>query len=158
MKPKTKQMKPIKFLLLIFCVIIFKNANSQNISKLVPIQVIWNTGYDKITLKKASNFGIEQPDSLTLEVFFDVETIKKYSAEELKFEYKWYYYLSTKKRLMDTQQVTLNTSNISEEDSFLLSSTRKTLNKGWWEVQIIALTDNGLIELGDITQFQIFIK
>jgi len=151
-------MKTRIFFILSFTLIFVYQAYSQNISKIKPVHIIWNSGNEKVTLKKASNFGIIQPDSLLLEVYFDKETINSLKSEPVTFEFKWYYYLSTKKKLMETQTIVLDETKLQEDGSYLITSKRKNLSKGWWEVQATALLDNGLLELGNITQFQIFIK
>jgi len=148
-----------KYFLIICLIIIFSTKTfSQSISSIKPVYIIWNTDIEKVTLKKASNFGIQQPDSLSIEIYFDKETIDTYKTTELKFEFRWYYYLSTKKKLMDSQIVTLDKTKIQEDGSLKLFSKRGNFAKGWWEVQVVSLNDNGFLELGEITQFQMFIK
>lgn len=151
-------MKPRIFLIISFSLIFVFQTYSQNISKIKPVHIIWNAGTEKVTLKKASNFGIIQPDSLLLEVYFDKESINSLKSESLTFEFKWYYYLSTKKKLMETQTIVLDETKLQEDGSYMITTKRSNLSKGWWEVQATALLDNGLLELGNITQFQIFIK
>jgi len=151
-------MKTKLFIISIFAVFFINNTLAQSISKIKPVVLNWKAANESITLKKASNDGITQPDSLSFEVTFNKSELEKYIGSNVNFEFKWYYYLSTKKKLMDTYIVTYNPKNAKSDGSVVLKSTRSNINKGWWEVQVVAQYDNGLIELSNLTQFQIFVK
>jgi len=151
-------MKTKLFIIAIFVIFSYNTSFAQIGSKIEPTLLNWKVENTNITLKKASSEGILQPDSLSFEVYFDKLDIEKYMATNVNFEFKWYYYLSTKKKLMDTYVVSYNPKNVQKDGSVVLKSTRGNISKGWWEVQVVAQYDNGLIELGSLSQFQILIK
>ncbi len=150
-------MKTKFFLTGVFFMIVI-NSFSQGISKIKPVVLNWKSNNENVTLKKASTDGITQPDSLSFEIVFDKNELARFSAAEYNFEFKWYYYLSTRKKLMDSYIITCSVADVTDEGSIIIKSTKTNINKGWWEVQIIAQHDNGLIELGNLSQFQIFVK
>ena len=131
--------------------------NAQTISSLTPTHVIWSADGKQVTLKNG-NYGIAQPDSLSLKVYFREEYIKKFDKEKVNFEFKWYYFFSTRKQLIESNTVKYNPNHFQSDNSYLVSSTKGNLTKGWWEVQVKSGTDNGLIEFGKIYKFQILIQ
>ncbi len=151
-------MKKITLLLAILIGVSFlSKINAQVISKLKPTQIIWSADNKKTTLKEGV-YGIKQPDSLTINVFFRGDYIKAFDEKDLNFEVRWYYYFSTRRKLIETQTISYNQNNFKNNGSYLVSSTKGNISKGWWEVQIIAKKDNGILQIGKLKKYQILIK
>ena len=151
-------MKKLISILIIFASIsLLTTINAQSISSLAPTHVIWAADGQQVTLKNGS-YGIAKHDSLSLKIYFRKEYIKKFDEEKLNFEVKWYYFFSTRKQIIESKVVKYNANHFQTDNSYLISSTKGNLTKGWWEVQIVSGTDNGLIEFGNIYKFQILIK
>jgi hypothetical protein len=136
----------------------FTLAYSQKISQITPSNILWDTGNEKVTLKKAKAEGIQLSDSLTLEVFFKKDEMEKLSAKEVIFEVRWFYYMITKKQLMDSYTIPIVIRKTENFESYRLASSRKNLRKGWWEVQIICKSDEGLVEFAKVSAYQILLK
>ena len=149
--------KIIKVLLVFTIVLISSTVIAQPISQIKPTHVVWKSDGQQVTLK-TGKYGISQPDSLSIEIYFPQEYINQFNKDDLSFEFKWYYYFSTRKKLITKKSVNYNANNFKSNKSYLIHSTRGNITKGWWEVQIIALKDNGLLELGTLSKFQILIK
>jgi len=151
-------MKKISLLLAILISMFFiSKTNAQGISKLKPTQIIWSADGNKTTLKDAT-YGIEKPDSLSINILFREDYVRTFEQKDLNFEVRWYYYFSTRRKLIETQFVSFNEKNFKENGSYLISSSKGNISKGWWEVQIIAKKDNGLLQIGKLNKYQILIK
>jgi len=151
-------MKKITLLLAILISVSFlSKLNAQVISKFKPTQIIWSADGNKTTLKDAI-YGIEKPDSLSLNILFREDYIRTFAEKDLTFEVRWYYYFSTRRKLIETQAISFNSNNFKKNGSYLVSSSKGNISKGWWEVQIIAKKDNGLLQIGKLNKYQILIK
>lgn len=122
-----------------------------------PVQVIWCDGNDKITLKTAKTDGVKLKDVLSIEVSFPLQEIAKIS-QTVDFEVKWYYYMSTKKTLMGTNRITLNTDNVSPDGFLMLKSERKNTRQGWWEVQIRCKNSDSQVVFAGEKEYQVLLK
>ena len=149
--------KSIYLILLISFTVITFNVKAQ--SEIKPTHVVWKADGNNISLKQAYNEGINNPNELGIEVSFDENLLNKYSKEQLTFEFKWFTYYITKKSFMDSYTVSYDKSihNNSSAKTFLVSSKRKKISKGWWEVVVIAKVDGEPIKFGENTRFQIYI-
>lgn len=151
--------KILLFSAVLLGIFLTKNTFAQDkISKITPTHIIWNVNGSKTTLKEGS-YGVGKADSLTIKVFFKDEIIRNLEGKgSLDFEFRWYYYFSTKKKLVETQVIKFSQDNYQQNGSYLISSTKKNISKGWWEVQIISKNDNGYLRIGKLKRFQIFVK
>lgn len=141
----------------ILIIILISADSSFSQSEMFAAHVIWKADEQPVPLKIAYETGIAKPEELTLKVFFKKDSIAKYSNEDLRFEFRWFHYYVTEKELMDA--FTVNYDERQElDDSFYLSSSRKNLTPGWWEVHIIAKYDKKPVFFGKIQKFQIFIQ
>jgi len=132
-------------------------ANAQKISNLKPTFVVWQKGRNNISLNDAK-FGVVIKDSISLSLFFNnhlFETIENY--ENTVLEFRWYYYLSTRKSLMYIDKVNYKEA-LKQKDAIVYSSSYKSLRPGWWEVQVISSTDKGFLQFGSTMKYQIFVK
>ncbi len=142
-------------LLLFLGVNIFaQNFGVQKISKVRPDLVIWKADGNTFTLKQA-RAGIVTPNKLSIEVYLDTSFRKVLNKQN--FEFRWYYYLSTRRKLMDTQIVPVSKAKI-KDGSLVITSSKTDLTKGWWEVQIVSTSDRGFVQFGKNISFQIFLK
>lgn len=144
--------------IIVFLLAINISTYGQRISVVKPVHIVWDSGEEKISLKQAKTVGTSLSDSLMLEIFFTKEEIQKINKEKISFEFRWFFFMVTQKRLMDAYIVNLNSKDIINNESYKISSTRKNLRKGWWEVQVICTVDNGLLSIGKLSSFQIFLK
>ncbi len=146
---------------LLLILVLFLSVNSlfaQKISNLSPTLVVWEMANKKYSLKDAK-YGVQQTDSLSLNVYFHKSFFDRVkTADNITFEYRWYYYLSTRRSLMFVDKVKYNQGQTLDDNVISFSSSQKTLQPGWWEVQIITTYDNGYIQIGDTYKYQIFIK
>ena len=149
--------KSIYILLIIILATSFNNANSQSVIK--PSHVVWKADGNEISLKKAYNEGINNPNELGIEMVFNESLTSKYSKEQLTFEFKWFTYYITKKSFMDSYTVSYdkNKQINTNTKTFSVSSKRKKISKGWWEVIVIAKLDGKPINFGKNSRFQIYI-
>ncbi len=147
-----------KYILILGILLSVNIIFAQKISNLSPTLIVWKTNSKKISLKDAK-YGINLNDSLSLNVMFHKSVFDRVTdANNLVFEFRWYYYLSTRRSLMYVDKVKYKNADLSVANVVNLKSTQKTLQKGWWEVQIVCSYDNGFIQIGDISKYQIFIK
>jgi len=145
--------KNILLLILIF------SANSifaQKISSLSPTLIAWENNNQTVSINEAK-YGVFFKDSLSLDVMFHQTQFDRITnANNIVFEFRWYYYLSTRRSLMFVDKVK---ANVQPNTAVHLSSTQQSLQSGWWEVQIYTSYDNGgFIQIGDVSKYQIFIK
>ncbi len=142
---------------IISLLLIVMSLNAQKLSPLSPVLVVWNTNDQNISLKNAK-YGVQVNDSLSLEIYFNkllLENNSKYS--DLNLEFRWYYYLSTRKSLMFIDQVSYKKSK-RIKDQVIYRTTQYSLQPGWWEVVVVNLNDGGFLQFGNTYKFQVFIK
>lgn len=143
-----------KIFLLIFLSGFYFSIFAQ-ISTLKPTHVAWNANKTLFSVKEAALQGVQIADSISLIIYIDAKLIKP--DENLSFDFNWYRYGGTRKYLMDSYKLDCTKNNL-KDNSYILSATKKNLQKGLWEVEIINKTDNMNVEFGGITKFQILIK
>ena len=131
---------------------------SQHISMITPSDIKWISNGEELSLKTAVNNGIFLPEEISLELYFDRKELARYDFSELNFDFEWYYYSSTELEYVTTYSVFSEQIEFQRNGTYLISSTYSALKKGWWEVKIVARIDEGLIEFGNMSKFQIFIK
>ena len=142
-------------ILIVFCSLI---GQSQNVSKLRPAMVVWQMNNEKIPLLEAKK-GIAVKDSIEIEIFFNkVVYDNTVTSKEVTFEFRWYYYLSTRRELMKIEKISSDKLDNSIKNAYILKSKMPTQTPGWWEVQIICSVDNGLLEWANNNKFQILIN
>lgn len=142
-------------ILIAFCSLIVK---SQNVSKLRPAMVVWQMNNEKIPLLEAKK-GIAVKDSIEIEIFFNkVLYDNTITTKEVTFEFRWYYYLSTRRELMKIEKISSEKLDKNIKNAYILKSKMPTQTPGWWEVQIICLADNGFLEWANNNKFQILIN
>ncbi|MBN2663000.1 MAG: hypothetical protein JXR68_05070 [Bacteroidales bacterium] len=132
--------------------------HGQKISTLTPTLVVWKNNNQKISLNDAK-YGLVFNDSLTLNVTFYKSIFDRIGdADNIVFEFRWYYYLSTRRSLMFVDKVKYKDALFSGNNTAEITSCQKGLQQGWWEVQVYTTYDNGFLKIGDIAKFQVFIK
>lgn len=127
----------------------------QKISSLEPTMIIWKSNNNKVSLADG-RYGIMLEDSLSLDVYFSQQTYDRFKEKNVTFEFRWYYYLSTRKSLMYVDKV--NSFRHLGDGSMFVHSAQNKLQPGWWEVQILTSFDNGLLEIANTSKFQVMIK
>jgi hypothetical protein len=134
------------------------NLFSQKISNLSPTLIVWKNNNERISLRTA-HYGVCPKDSISLYVYFSKYKLNKlYKSKNFSLEFRWYYYLSTRKTLMRIDKLDYKKAQKLKNNIVLFKSTQKVLQPGWWEVQILNTDDNGYLEIGNVYKFQIFIK
>lgn len=146
-------MKTITMLL----IALFAAVGIKAQTEVTPAQVIFNCGGSKVTLKEAKTEGAKLDPNFDLEIVFSKTELEKLQAESVNFEFRWYYYMSTKKTLMSTATVTANISE-AEDNLVHIKSEKKNPRKGWWEVQIKCKTNDSQIEFAGTKEFSILLK
>lgn len=103
-------------------------------------------------------YGVFVKYSLSIDIYFLQQTLDRMTnAENIKFEFCWYYYLSTHRSLMYVDKVGYNKSN-SKNNVVVLHSSQKKLQSGWCKVQDVTTYENGLLEIAKTSKFQILVK
>lgn len=140
-------------LALAFFVWPIKSVNAQ----IVPVKVEWIADGATVSLEQGYKKGIPAPEKLTLSLHFDKSLLKKYTNEQLSFEFKWFYYYVTKKEFMDSYTIKFSSSQIINDNTFNVISSRGNIRHGWWEVQVISKADGEIMKFGELSRFQIYI-
>ncbi|MBR6177233.1 MAG: hypothetical protein IKQ70_05030 [Bacteroidales bacterium] len=136
---------------------LFAAVGLQAQTEVTPAQVIFNCGGSKVTLKEAKTEGAKLDPNFDLEIVFSKTELEKLQAESVNFEFRWYYYMSTKKTLMSTATVTTDIS-AADDNLVHIKSEKKNPRKGWWEVQIKCKTNESQIEFAGTKEFSILLK
>ena len=155
---KTSIKNTVYFALIILLSFAFsQQVKSQSIIK--PSEISWKSNGKSISLSDAYNKGVKNSNELGIEVFLDKSLKKKYTKEQLTFEFKWFHYYATQKSFMDSYIISYNeiADDVDTDKLFTISSKRKKVTKGWWEVLIIAKIDGKPVQLGKVSRFQIYI-
>ncbi len=150
-------LKKTALILLATLLISFSYINTVN-AQITPTYAEWVVDGKSISLEKAYKEGITTPQKLSLKLHFDKSLLKKYSQEQLKFEFKWFYYYVTQKEFMDSYTVSYNANTSSSDKTFTTLSSRGNIRHGWWEVQVVSKADGQIIKFGDISRFQIYVN
>ncbi len=149
-------MKNSIIIALLFVNISFSQA--QGISGLKPLTINWLNGVQVVQLKQAKTEGVLLTDSISLQVTFLNKDYARFNSDSNNFEVRWFYYMATKKQLMDSYFQKAVLINTLPDANYMLQTARTNLRKGWWEVHVIFKGDNGLVQLDNISTFQVFIK
>jgi len=147
-------MKKIILFLFLFFVII--KANAQSYSYIKPSLIVWEVENSKISLKKGLN-GITSPNELKLSLYFKSNDVKNYLTQGVVLQFRWYYYLSTRKKLVKVENIPFSKAHNNTDGSISISSTLRGVQPGWWEVQVLSTTDRKRISYAGIDRYQIFI-
>ncbi|MCK5537526.1 MAG: hypothetical protein KAI79_11915 [Bacteroidales bacterium] len=148
-----------KIFLIVTLFLINIGLQAQPVSMLNPDHVEWEADNQAIFLPTAFKNGIKKPDSLSLILFFSKNELKKFDENNLpEFEFQWYRYPSTKRFFV--KSVKGKTHNTLRDGKYYIAfeSTISELKTGWWEVQVISYSDNGIIEFNSRKKFQILLK
>ncbi len=122
-----------------------------------PLLITWEMNGHRVSLKKGL-YGVELPSELTLSVYFSAKDAHKWQQRNTALQFRWYYYLSTRRKLIRVETVSFNQGKVMPDGSFVISSTLKTVQPGWWEVQIVSSADRRYISFAGLDRFQIFIR
>ena len=136
---------------------LFATIGLQAQTEVTPAQVIFNCGGSKVTLKEAKTEGAKLSPDLNLEVVFSLPELLKLNTETVSFEFRWYYYMSTKKTLMGTTTVSADI-NEAENNLVYVKCDKKNARQGWWEVQIKCKANDSQIEFAGTKEFSILLK
>ena len=143
-------MKKVIFTFLMF-LLSFSLVKSQGLE---PVLVVWQVDQNRVSLRKAL-YGIDVSNSLKLNVYFNKNQLKN---KDLKFEFRWYYYLSTRRKLVQTQLLSLKDAKETAQGLYLLSSELTTVQPGWWEVQVVVYPQRQFISFANRNKFQIYVR
>ncbi|MEA3451808.1 MAG: hypothetical protein U9Q83_07875 [Bacteroidota bacterium] len=147
-----------KIILLFGLILISSSIFAQKISMLHPTLVVWKNDADKVSLKEAK-YGVVLKDNLSLDVYIHQMYFNRMdNPNEISLEFRWYYYLSTRRSLMYVDKVSYKDANKKVKNVTVFSSVQKDLQNGWWEVQIVNAKDAGFLRIGKVSKFQIFVK
>ncbi len=141
---------------IILALVILTGAFAQN-QGLKPSLIVWQAGAENFSLRKAL-YGVNQPDKLTLKVYFSQADLAAYKNKNLKLEFRWYYYLSTRRKFVKSDIVPLSQAKVTKDGAVIFSSTLSTVQPGWWEVQIINSADRSFVTFAGLNRFQILIR
>ncbi len=147
-------MKKLAGLLLGMCFVTLLTAQPD----LKPSYMVWKADGKDVSVKSAYEAGIEKPDELAFSVFFDNALLKKYAKEDFTLEFRWFYYYSTTREFMNKQTITFEGSEVPANNTFSVSSTRKNIQSGWWEVIVTIKKNNQSVEYDGVKRFQIYVK
>jgi hypothetical protein len=155
-------MKKIIYILLIMFFFIQTTLYSQiyyqtQSSSLHPVLVVWSANGTKISLRKGL-YGINQPNELRLNVYFTSAQVKKLAEKGAKLEFRWFYYLSTRRKFVQSDIKSFAQARRVRGGGYVLSSALSVLQPGWWEVQVISSTDHRPISFAGKNRFQILLK
>ena len=89
-------------------------------------------------------------------VFSEAE-LAKLNSPNVSFEFRWYYYMSTKKTLMATTTVAADMDSAVDKLVWVRCE-KKNVRQGWWEVQVKCKTNDSQIEFAGIKEFSILLK
>ena len=147
-----------KIILIIGIVFLSNLVFSQKISSLSPTMIVWQQNKNKVSLSQA-RYGVAIQDSLSLDVYFSQSTFDRITnSENVQFEFRWYYYLTTRRSLMYTEKIDFSNIQISNNGVVIIHSSQNKLQSGWWEVQVLTTYDNGYLEIANTSKFQVLIK
>jgi len=94
-----------RIILLFGLILISMSIFAQKISMLQPTLVVWKNGADKVSLKDAK-YGVVLKDNLSLDVYIhQIYFSRMDNPAEVSLEFRWYYYLSTRRSLMYVDKV-----------------------------------------------------
>jgi hypothetical protein len=112
-----------------------------------------------IFLPTALKNGVAMPDSLSLILYFDKNDMSAYKENSLpEFEFQWYRYASTSRYFVKSLRGTVKTTLSNGKYYYAIESTYNDLKSGWWEIQVISYSDNGMVEFNGRKKFQILLK
>lgn len=151
---KEKKMR-IRILLPILFMMICFNSNAQTIH---PALMVWYVGDETVTLKQAQSDGVTATTSLKIEMSFIKDDFKSFTGDEITFEVKWYFFMSTRKTLMATNTISINRFQADKDGILKMTGEKKNTRKGWWEVQIKCKNNDELIKYAGKTEYQILLK
>ena len=149
----------MKKFVLILGLIFFSNlVFSQKISSLSPTMIVWQQNKNKVSLSQA-RYGVAIQDSLSLDIYFSQNTFDRISnSDDVQFEFRWYYYLSTRRSLMYTEKIKYSDVKVLNNGVIIIHSSQNKLQAGWWEVQVLTTYDNGYLEIANTSKFQVLVK
>lgn len=126
-------------------------------TEVTPVQVIFNCSGSKVTLKEAKTEGVKLDSNIEIEVVFSEAELAKLNSPNVSFEFRWYYYMSTKKTLMATTTVAADMDSAVDKLVWVRCE-KKNVRQGWWEVQVKCKTNDSQIEFAGTKEFSILLK
>ncbi|MCQ2974681.1 MAG: hypothetical protein MJ211_07710 [Bacteroidales bacterium] len=142
----------------LFLLLLVASINTIAQTEIEPIQVIFNCDGSKVTLKTAKTEGVKQTNTINVEAIFSKSELSKLNSPTISFEFKWYYFMSTKKTLMGTNLVNVNISEANKDGLIKVLCEKKNTRQGWWEVQIRCKTNDSQILFAGTKEYQILLK
>lgn len=132
---------------------------AQPTSLLQPVHVYWQADNGKIFLPTALKKGVPVPDSLNLVMLFSKEDVKAASKNKaLELEFQWYRYASTTRFFVKSQKLSSYSEVRNGKYYVAYKASMHNLKKGWWEVEVISYSDNGIIKYRNFKKFQILLR
>jgi len=128
----------------------------DRISDIKIDKIFWQVN-DKDTVNiETAEKGINSPrEKLSIVVYLENEYFKTSKAEKYSFEIKWYRFGPTKKFLTDS----FIKEYVPEKGKqIVINSSRANLQPGWWEVEIMSYSDNGLLQFKKLSKFRLLIR
>ena len=130
------------------------SSQAQKISNFHPKRIFWLTDSDTLSLLKAKK-GVKTR-SLSLAIVIPEKILQGAKNQELKFQFKWYMRGSTRMYATNNQIKTVKYDPSKKEQ--LVISSRGKMKKGWWKVDVIALSDKKMVSFKKQKSFWIRIK
>ena len=149
-------MKKLLFLLIIVVATSF-TLRAQYYSRVKPTLVVWQANDQRISLKRGL-YGVPKPTTLSINLYFNPEQAKSLANRGVVLQVRWYYYLSTRRKLVKVENLSFAKGHLNPDGSFSLSSSLRTVQPGWWEVQVVSSLDRRYIQFAGLDRFQILIK
>ncbi len=141
---------------ILIVILTFGSLFSQ--TEIKPSRIEWKVGDKSVSLKDAYDNGIERPEKLGLSVYFDSELLKTHKKEDFTLEFRWFYYYSTTKEFMNKQVLKYEDVKSDGKDEFSVSSYRKNIRSGWWEVHVTTKYNGKPVSINGIKRFQVYVK
>lgn len=127
----------------------------QNSSILKPALIVWYANGQKITLKAARD-GISTKDTVQLWVYFSEPIFHNITKNKtFNFEIYTYYYMTTRKELINVKEINSTEFDRSEKNALILKIPITIIAPGWWEIQILNKLDDKYLEFANTNKFQI---
>lgn len=149
-------MKRFLLIIAIFFAASFE-LSAQYYSRVKPILVVWQVDGQKVSLRKGL-YGISKPPVLKISFYFDQRQAKLYTQKKVILQFRWYYYLSTRRKLVKVENVPFSKGEVNPDGSYTITSVLRTVQPGWWEVQVVSSLDRRYLRFANLDRYQILIQ
>ena len=140
-----------------FLLIASLGLRAQYYSRIKPILVVWQVNDNKVSLRRGL-YGVPKPEVLRINLYFNPQEARLYAQRGVVLQVRWYYYLSTRRKLVKVENVPFSKGHINPDGSYTLTSSLRTVQPGWWEVQVVSSIDRRYIQFAGLDRFQILIQ